>query len=456
VEFWFGLGWFLVGFAVGAGFLVWYHLQLTQRLRRLIQNLNWEESPWTLIAVSKLTRSIAARLDLQRELEQQLETWQFLFQEAPIGVLQVDEENQLLWCNPRSCQLLSIQPGQQVRPRLLLELVRSYELDELIEHTRTARRPSTRDWTFHPVSADQPTLSQQQSRRLRGYGVPLPDGCVGVFLESRQEAVLLAQQRDRWTSDVAHELKTPLTSIRLVAETLQSRLDPPLVDWVDRLLDETIRLSSLVQDLLDLSQLEAQPGPRLNLKVIDLSKLVQSAWASLEPLARRKHLHLNYVGPDSVLIQADELRLHRVLINLLDNSIRYSPTHSAIQVQVGVNQPQTASEQVSLEVIDAGCGFPENAIPHVFERFYRADPSRSRGRDAELKALNLTPRRSPDSAVAAELEHSASGGSGLGLAIVRQIVEAHQGTVGAQNHPETHGAWIQILLPTHQTSAGKD
>jgi two-component system phosphate regulon sensor histidine kinase PhoR len=79
---------------------------------------------------------------------------------------------------------------------------------------------------------------------------------VGVFLENRQEAALLVQQRDRWTSDVAHELKTPLTSIRLVAETLQPRVDDSQRRWLDRLINETIRLSNLVEDLLNLSRLQ--------------------------------------------------------------------------------------------------------------------------------------------------------------------------------------------------------
>jgi two-component system phosphate regulon sensor histidine kinase PhoR len=106
---------------------------------------------------------------------------------------------------------------------------------------------------------------------------------VGVFLENRQEAALLVQQRDRWTSDVAHELKTPLTSIRLVAETLQSRIDPKLKVWVDRLINETLRLSNLVEDLLNLSRLQGQQSQGLNPKPVDLPQLIQAAWLSLEP-----------------------------------------------------------------------------------------------------------------------------------------------------------------------------
>lgn len=440
--------WFLLGVLVGLIPLGWHHIQVNLKLKRLVQNLRPEVLEWSISSTSKLVRAIAAQLKTQQLLERQLEALQQVFQSAPVGFLQVDEENQLIWCNLKAFELLDIQPFHLTKPRLLLELVRSYELDELIDQTRTIAKPCQRDWTFHPVFADQSKLSQQQPRSLRAYSFPLLDACVGVFLESRQETAFLAQQRDRWISDVAHELKTPLTSIRLVAETLHPRLEPPLQNLMERMLGETIRLSSLVQDLLDLTQLEAAPRRQLVLKPVDLPKLIQSAWCSLEPLARRKSLQLNYCGPPSLVIQADEARMHRVLLNLLDNSIKYSPVHESILVRVNlraVNHLQPI-QRVHLEVIDKGPGFLESDLPHVFERFYRADPSRSRSTfrlepssDLTLSTQNF----SLDSPI------PTSSGSGLGLAIVQQIVEAHQGSVEAGNYPDTHGAWLQVLLPLH-------
>lgn len=465
MEFWFRLAGFLLGLAIGLLLLSWYHLRFSTRLTRLIRNLQPAAPQWSSVSPTALAHAIAAHLEQQQALEQELETWKQICRTAPIGFLQVDEENQLLWCNRQACQLLNIQDCAPTRPRLLLELVRSYELDELIEQTRTACQPCQRDWMFHPVSVDQSTLSQQQPFPLRGYSFPLRNGVVGVFLESRQEALLLVQQRDRWTSDVAHELKTPLTSIRLVAETLQTRLEPPLRNWVDRLLKETIRLSSLVQDLLDLSQLEARSRIQLNLSPIDLAKLVQLAWSGLEPLARRKQIQLDYQGPHSVLIQADEARLHRVLINLLDNGIKYSPAQQTIQVQISFPPPELPTKHyVCLSVIDTGPGFAASALPHVFDRFYRADPSRSRGWDTRLagkdliEATEISAGEEPTAATPAEPETSVpvSSGSGLGLSIVRQIVEAHQGFVKASNHPETQGAWLQVFLPYQPQQRGQD
>jgi two-component system phosphate regulon sensor histidine kinase PhoR len=447
--------WFLLGLLLGLGLLGWYHIQFTRKLRRLTRSMQ-PESRWSFLETSQFIRAIADRITSHELLTHDLETWQHLCQTAPIGILQIDEENQLLWCNAQAGQLLSMQPPHASQRRLLLELVRSYELDQLIEQTRILRKPCQSDWTFHPVCADPSQLSRQLSRSLRAHSVPLSDGSVGVFLESRQEAMLLAQQRDRWISDVAHELKTPLTSIRLVAETLQMRLELPLRDWIDRLLNETIRLSSLVQDLLDLSQLEANPNPNLKLKTVDVTKLIQSTWLSLELLARKKQLQLDYVGPDRLLMQLDESRMHRVLLNLFDNAIKYSPFQEAIQVHMSLvtDDSYPHAQWMQLDIIDAGPGFPISALPYVFDRFYRADPSRTRSNAGLEVARVYSASKPPGNAYTEDVQTVSetqaaptSSGSGLGLAIVRQIVEAHKGTVQASNHPETQGGWLQVFLP---------
>ena len=414
---------------------------------------------------------IARPQKIGKQLENHIDRWKQLLQAAPIGYLQVDEENRLFWYNQQASELLGIGLSMVGEPRLLLEIVRSYELDELIELTREDKMLCQKEWIFQPTCADPACIGNRQTLVLRGYGVPLADGQVGVFLENRQEVAILAQQRDRAFSDLAHELKTPLTSIRLVAETLQSRLEPPIRNWVDRLLSEVIRLSDLVEVLLDLGQLEKGADRCLKVKTLNLPELIQSAWLSLEPLARKKQLQLDYSGPESLRMQADEHRLYRVLINLLDNSIKYSPAGEQIQVIVSLS-----TQQIHLQVIDRGAGFPETALPHVFERFYRGEPSRARqqsefadrpeGRPNPLsvtypqelaRSLPFFPENSSSHRVRTEGSPGLaservsnlppSRGSGLGLAIVRQIIEAHHGSVSASNHPETGGAWLQVFIP---------
>jgi two-component system, OmpR family, phosphate regulon sensor histidine kinase PhoR len=446
------LFWFLLGLGIGLAGCVGYHVALTAKLKRAVQDLHPEILGWSMSSTAQLTRAIAAQLQDQQFLEQTLATWKQIFNICPFGFLQVDEDNQLLWCNPQAFSLLNIHPVETHAPRLLLELVRSYELDALIDETRRLGKPWQKDWTFNPVFTEQVKLAQQQPQPLRGYAFPLLDGSVGVFLEDRQESTALAQQRDRWISDVAHELKTPLTSIRLVAETLQIRLEPPLRTWIDRLLQETLRLSDLVQDLLDLNRLQASPSLSLDLQTGDLPQLITTAWSSLEPITRQKLLRLDYRGPAVLPIQVDLSRLHRVLLNLLDNSIKYSPTQQAIQVRLDLQPHPDHPHQtcVHLAVIDAGPGFPEEALPFVFDRFYRVDVSRMRTHyGLPLADRETANRRDP--------VLSNSSGSGLGLAIVQQIVEAHQGIVRASNHPDTHGAWLEVFLPwTPPSAAGAD
>ncbi len=484
---------FLLGLSVGLILYVWQQITVDRRFKSLLAEMAANDTPVAatlrLMLAILQGKSLAsggrdpAVLLTDQELRRQQDIWQQIVYSAPMGYLRLDEENYIVACSPQACQLLSIDPGQIVRPRSLLQLVRSYELDELVERARITQMPCQQDWTLHPASPDPVELTESQSYAVRGHALPLPDDHVVVFLENRQEAIALAQQRDRWASDVAHELKTPLTSIRLVAETLQMRLQPPLRDWIDRLLSEVIRLSNLVQDLLDLGQLQQGATYSLNRSSFDLVEVLFSAWMGLEPLASAKGLDIDYSGPTSLMLQADQTRIYRVLINLLDNGIKYSPPGAMIQVRVMVQSDPSdpsdlRSDKVCLDIIDSGCGFADVDLPHIFERFYRADPSRARGIPTyfnpspvsdparysvlqaktlgrmETPAADVTPSNpsqrylSNDSdSVHRNVHPHPTHSVGLGLAIVKQIVQAHQGTVTACNHPETGGAWLRVTLP---------
>jgi two-component system, OmpR family, phosphate regulon sensor histidine kinase PhoR len=462
--------WFLVGLFTGLAVWRWQRSRTSKAIKAVLQEIYSITELASLSPISRLAAAIAQQQRVLRALEEQVDSYRQIVYSAPIGFLQVDDENRLIWCNPQARELLGINQEQHLRPRLLLEVVRSFELDRLIEQTRNTQKPNQNEWTFYPVSPDPSQLSKQQPYALRGYGLPMSFGHVGIFLENRQETLTLMQQRDRWASDVAHELKTPLTSIRLVAETLQSRLEPPLRTWIDRLINETIRLSNLVQDLLDLSQMDRGAAYILQIKSIDLVELIQSAWLNVEPLARKKQIQLDYCGPPTLLITADEPRIYRVLINLLDNSIKYSPLSKPIQIHLTLSdhppaELTTPSEALSdstvcLEIIDAGPGFSDVDLPHIFERFYRADPSRARTAHRGESPSFLSHDKNVTSVT--ELTYTNpqdkqntyhQSGSGLGLAIVKQIVETHAGIVTASNHPETGGAWLKIYIPQYQSAS---
>lgn len=371
-----------------------------------------------------------------------------LLQKAPIGYLEVDDENQLLWINEQAGQMLGItaecQGADLAQPRLLLELVRSFELDQLIENTRQAQAPCTKEWTLNLVTPDPFNPNEGVAYPLRGHGIALSNKHVGIFLENRREAQTLRQQRDRWTSDVAHELKTPLTSIRLVAETLRERVEPDSQKWLDRLLNEILRLGNLVEDLLNLSRLERSGGTGLTLKPVEVPRLILAAWQSLEPLAEVKQIQIAYEGPSELIVLMDETLMHRVFINLIDNAIKYSPRESTIYIRTGFEIPEASGSEDSassrllhIDVIDEGAGFRESDLPYIFNRFYRADPSRVRSPE-ELAVRTADSDLKPSSI--------RNNGTGLGLAIAQQIVEAHGGSIQARNHPRTGGGWLTISI----------
>lgn len=425
--------WFLLGFTTSlillCGGAIWLYLRFKRDLEQqgfvLSEGLLWRSlQQITSSARQPQTATLGRDRHQENLLEPEHDDWQQILQNAPIGYLEVDGENCLCWINVKACHLLGIpvRSDYAIAKRLLLQIVRSYELDLLISETRTTQQAQQKKWVFHQIVPDPLHPVQQKEQTLRGHSVPLHDEHIGIFIEDCQEAAVLQQQRDRWASDVAHELKTPLTSVRLIVETLSSRVAPDLREWMERLLHEVIRLGNLVEDLLDLGQMDTGMSVRLNLKHIDLPTLIQSAWSNLEPLAAQRQVSLEYRGPGSLDIEADESRIYRLLLNLFDNSIKHSPPSQPVLVKLSVESDDRGDRQAIIEAIDYGKGFPEAALPYVFDRFYRFDESRVRS------AGN-------------------SGGSGLGLAIARQIAQAHRGSITASNHPETGGAWVRVNLP---------
>ena len=419
---------FFLGLAVAIGFWFWQQIRLKSKLRRLLETFDTEVSEVSLPLIPRLRREIALQNQRYQELQFQLQTWKTILETAPIGYLQIDEENQLLWCNQKAKQLLGLQKWEPGQVRLLLELVRSYELDQLIEQTRDRQAPQEQEWLHHPDCSDAAAMSNLQKISLRASSLPLAQAQVGVFLENRQPVIDIIQARDRLVSDLAHELKTPLTSIRLVVETLQQQIDFPKRRLIDRLLPEVDRLINLVQNWLEISHLELEPHKKLNLQPVELQSLISSVWQNLEPIAQAKYLQFSYSQPNPVWIKADKSRLTQVFLNLLHNSIKYSPAETTIYAIVNLLPTKTAPKQVQINIIDCGKGFPAADLPHVFDRLYRCEPDRTRH---SLESINS----------------SIVNGSGLGLAIAQQIVLAHNGTIKAKNHPDTGGAWLQIELP---------
>jgi two-component system, OmpR family, phosphate regulon sensor histidine kinase PhoR len=413
------------GLLVGAGgCYLWRESHVRRQLRQVlaVMETSVDREDISLPMVSQVRRRAMIAQQQQQQLQQQLFSWQSLLQEAPIGYLQLDAENQVLWCNQTARQLLQIQRWDAGQSRLLLELVRSYELDRLIEKARSSQVAQELVWQFHFGYHE---TANSQSIWLKANSIPLSDGAIGVFIESQQDRVDAATSQERWLGDLAHEIRTPLTAIYLLAETLQSKVTPDLTRWADRILKETNRSIDLIGHFSDLSRLETSSDRHLRLVEVDFVRLIDDVWHTIEPIAAQRQIEFIYTGLPQLILEIDTDRFTQVLINLFDNSIKYCPDRGHIWIDIHLLE----SERIQIDLYDDGSGFTQTDLPYIFDRLYRGDVSRHR---PPTSNSNL---------------NSQTTGSGLGLAIVRRIILAHQGTIVANNHPKTGGAWFQIILP---------
>ena len=428
------------GLLVGAsGCYFWHESHVRQQLRQVLDVMETSEDREniSLPMISQLRRRAIFSQQQQQQQQQQLFSWQSLIQAAPIGYLQIDAENQVLCCNQSATHLLQIQKWHSGQAKLLLELVRSYELDRLITKTRSTQVAKELVWQFHfgyPQAASRSHVCSGESIWLKASSMPLTDGAIGIFIESQQQQVDTTTAQERWLGDLAHEIRTPLTVIHLLAETLESKVTPDLTRWANKILRETDRLIDLVQHFLELSQLESSTTQHLQLAQVDFVRLIHDAWHTLEPIARQRQVEFVYTGPVQLSLEIDVARFTQVAINLFDNSLKYCPDRGHIWMDIQMlsdpltNHPQSTQHRVCIDFYDDGAGFTPSDLPYIFDRLYRGDVSRQRQSTSNSTLAQTT-------------------GSGLGLAIVRQIILTHQGTIVAKNHPTTGGAWFQIILP---------
>ena len=222
------------------------------------------------------------------------------------------------------------------------------------------------------------------------------------------------QQNQRFLADASHELRTPLAALRAELESVteQARQQPEVVDRIGSSLEEVDRLSKIVEALFAISRLDAGEAKEER-KKFDLAKLAANTTDQLCLLAEDKGIVISCVTEHPVNILGDRARIKQVLVNLLDNAIKYTPPKGTVKLRV-----QTRQNMAVIEVADSGIGIPTAALPHVFERFFRVDEARSRD----------------------------LGGAGLGLAIVKSICAAHQGRVEASSTPG-QGSLFRVELP---------
>jgi len=229
------------------------------------------------------------------------------------------------------------------------------------------------------------------------------------------------KMRRDFVANVSHELKTPATSLKLLAESLSEILedDPEQARFfAHQLKSETERLAQLITDLLDLARLESEEGVQ-NPQPVDVRSILMVVLARLRPAARRKNITLSWERSGNAALYAvrgEETQLTSMFANLVENAVKYTPHGGRVEVSGESNE-----DEVVVRVSDTGIGIPPDNLARIFERFYRVDKSRARD----------------------------PGGTGLGLAIVKHLVELHGGRVRVENAAGA-GASFTIEFPSRQ------
>jgi histidine kinase len=220
--------------------------------------------------------------------------------------------------------------------------------------------------------------------------------------------------RRRLIGDVAHELRTPLTAIKGFAEALMDGVLPPSAETYLQIHAEAGRLSRLVDDLQELSRVEAR-ATQLKIHPADSTALMQTVSKRLQHQFDAKQVTLILSLPhDPILVLADDDRIIQVLTNLIGNALQYTPEKGTVAVSI-----ERDKNEARISVRDTGFGIPTDHLKHIFDRFYRVDKSRSR----------------------------AHGGSGIGLTIAKHLVEAHGGKIWAESAGENKGSVFIFTLP---------
>jgi len=281
---------------------------------------------------------------------------------------------------------------------------------------------AARDLVATVLSGDEaePQELERVGHTLLVTGRALPNGGGLLVIRDVTELRRLEAMRRDFVANVSHELKTPLTSIAGYAETLASEASPGTQTerFVRPILSNARRMHRLVDDLLDLSRIESgrwQPDPER----VDVRGLADEAWAAFADRARERRIQFTTAVGNVRYVTADSEALRQVLTNLLDNALRHTPPGGRITVSL-----EPAPGGMTVSVADTGSGIAPEHLPRIFERFYRADPGRSRE----------------------------EGGTGLGLAIVKHLVEAHGGRVEAHSSLG-RGTTIRMFFPEAEVAA---
>jgi two-component system phosphate regulon sensor histidine kinase PhoR len=329
------------------------------------------------------------------------------------GVLAVDINERVIAVNAAAARLLDTDSAS-AEGKTIQEVVRNPDLQHVVAQTLDGHRPVEADIVMR-VGAEERNL-QANGTLLQGDDAGGDVGAVVVLNDVTRLKRLEAVRRD-FVANVSHELKTPVTSIKGFAETLEDgALDDPAAArrFVRIIAGQADRLNSIIEDLLALSTLEQSgDNPLLQLEEADLCDVVAVALEVCGPKAEAKSIELRENCPGRLFARVSPPLLEQAVVNLIDNAVKYSAEGSIVVVTL-----EERGDEVVVSVTDEGQGVAREHLPRLFERFYRVDKARSRD----------------------------LGGTGLGLAIVKHVAQIHGGRVSVDS-VLGRGSTFRIHLP---------
>ncbi len=323
-----------------------------------------------------------------------------LVRALPLGVVMLDRNLRVRFANRAAAAIFGFERAR-VRNSHLIAAIPSIDL----EHRAQAALRGERDASPFVVSGKNVNRSYAVS--VSAMSAPAGEGdeppeITGVLLlaEDQTEVLALERARQEFLTNVSHELRTPLSSVKLMLETvIESADDEARQLFLPQALGQVDRLTALVQRLLEQARVESGDLV-LTITELDLEDVARPIVAAFQPQAAANGVNLELRVLRPAILEADEQRLSQVFVNLIDNALRYTPENGSVIVSLDVQDGHAA-----IRVSDTGIGIPYKDLPYVFQRFYVVD--RSRGRRVS--------------------------GAGLGLSIVKQIVEAHGGSVEVES-----------------------
>lgn len=365
--------------------------------------------PTTSDEVGQLTKSfsdMADRINVQiGALESEREKTAAVLAEMNDGVVIVDTNGIIQLINPAAESMFAINRDLAVG-NSIIEALRQHQIVDLW-------RSSQNTGDVQAITLEMPARKLYLQVLATSFGKALPGSTLLLFQNMTRMRRLETIRQD-FISNISHELRTPLASLKALTETLQETAldDPPAARrFLQRMETEVDSLSLMVSELLELTRIESGRVP-LKMAAVSPRVLIENSVERLSLQATRAGLTVTIdCPPDLPAVLADSTRLEQVIVNLLHNAIKFTPTDGEIFVKA-----EHQADKIVFSVRDNGIGIPHEDLDRIFERFYKADRARS------------------------------TGGTGLGLAIARHMVEAHGGTIWAMSY-EGQGSTFYFTVP---------